>query len=86
MMILSILTKSLYPDYFWGFVSKEVMVQPIQKASSPNQERGGVNKDMAAHVSVNLTCRNRDKRNSLRLLSDELHRPTCERATQILYV
>ena len=29
MMILSILTKSLYPDYFWGFVSKEVMVQPI---------------------------------------------------------
>ena len=26
-----------------GFVSKEVMVQPIQKASSPNQERGGVN-------------------------------------------
>ena len=42
--------------------------------------------ELTAHVSVNPSCWNRDKRKSLRLLSDELHRPTCERATPILYV
>ena len=59
---------------------------PIQKAVSPNQERGGVNKDKVAHVSVNPSCWNRDKRNSLRLLSDELYWSACERVTPTLRV
>jgi len=42
--------------------------------------------ELTAYVSVNPSCWNRDKRNSLRLLSDQLYWSACERVTPIFSI